>query len=292
MKHVCQNIGFDWSSQRKKLKKDGQPTARYHVWGCSDLTIPIHGVDQDVIVIPVTSINGWLFQINPENIKNEIVKDKLIKYQKECFQVLYDYWNKGVAINPKLIRSSEDAIAAIMGQTDKLLGAVRQNLKMIQEQVAILQPKADYYDICMNVAGLKTVGQFARTLAGNIGRNKLFNYMNLDGMIFKSKSRGTWEPYQKYINQGYLEYKIGVTPNGREYGQVYITPKGELFIFKHLQHDGWIPKDTMYQYIELQIEENIKQLDTIEESTANLLSGEPDKIVDTDIKIPRGATIQ
>lgn len=113
MKHICQNIGFDWSNQRKKLKENGIPTDRYQVWGCSDITIPIHGIDQTVIVIPVRNINGWLFNINPEKIRDQKVKEKLIRYQKECFEVLYKYWNEGSVVNPRM----SDNPLAVMNPT-------------------------------------------------------------------------------------------------------------------------------------------------------------------------------
>ncbi|MFS9904411.1 phage antirepressor N-terminal domain-containing protein, partial [Salmonella enterica] len=38
--------------------------------------------------------------ISPNKVKPEI-RDKVIRYQEECDDVLYDYWTKGVVINPR-----------------------------------------------------------------------------------------------------------------------------------------------------------------------------------------------
>lgn len=107
MKHVCQSIGIAWSGQHNKLKENGKNTDRYHVWGCQELLITTNGVEKETIVIPVNNINGWLLQLNPKNLRSDKIRQKLIRYQKECFQVLYDYWNKGAAVNPRIEQSSD-----------------------------------------------------------------------------------------------------------------------------------------------------------------------------------------
>lgn len=53
-----------------------------------------------MLCIPLKKLNGWLFSINPEKVRADI-RDKLIKYQEECFTVLHDYWTKGQVVNPR-----------------------------------------------------------------------------------------------------------------------------------------------------------------------------------------------
>ena len=43
---------------------------------------------------------AWLYSIHANKVKPEI-RDTVIKYQEECDDVLWDYWTKGVAINPR-----------------------------------------------------------------------------------------------------------------------------------------------------------------------------------------------
>lgn len=95
MKPVVDNIGLSWSSQVQKLLK---------------MKDKFNYVDIDMVAgdmkkrlmgcIPLKKLNGWLFSINPEKVRADI-RDKLIKYQEECFTVLYDYWTKGKAENPR-----------------------------------------------------------------------------------------------------------------------------------------------------------------------------------------------
>lgn len=44
--------------------------------------------------LPAKYILAWLLNINPNNV-NDDAKEVLIKYQSECYDVIYDYFNGG-----------------------------------------------------------------------------------------------------------------------------------------------------------------------------------------------------
>ncbi|EII5140137.1 phage antirepressor N-terminal domain-containing protein, partial [Salmonella enterica] len=94
MRKIVENIGIDWTGQSVKLRKQKEK------FGCRDISIPSKGGIQKMLCIPLKKLNGWLFSINPEKVRADI-RDKLIQYQEECFTVLYDYWTKGKAENPR-----------------------------------------------------------------------------------------------------------------------------------------------------------------------------------------------
>lgn len=94
MRPIVENIGIDWAGQTVKLKKQKEK------FGCCDIATPSNGGVQSMLCLPLKKLNGWLFSINPERVRADI-KDKLIQYQDECFSVLYDYWTKGEAVNPR-----------------------------------------------------------------------------------------------------------------------------------------------------------------------------------------------
>lgn len=94
MRPIVENIGIDWAGQTVKLKKQKEK------FGCCDIATPSNGGVQSMLCLPLKKLNGWLFSINPERVRADI-KGKLIQYQDECFSVLYDYWTKGEAVNPR-----------------------------------------------------------------------------------------------------------------------------------------------------------------------------------------------
>ncbi|ENX5702935.1 phage antirepressor N-terminal domain-containing protein [Salmonella enterica] len=95
MKPIVENLGMSWSTQQTKLMK------QISKFNCVHMNmVAADGKLRKLLCLPLKKLNGWLFSINPEKVRADI-RDKLIKYQEECFTVLHDYWTKGKAENPR-----------------------------------------------------------------------------------------------------------------------------------------------------------------------------------------------
>lgn len=92
MKPICENIGLDWKSQYSRMKRDNVLNSTMVI-----ITIVAEdGKKREMICLPIEYLNGWLFGIDINRCKPEI-RDTLIKYKKECYQALHDYWFNGKA---------------------------------------------------------------------------------------------------------------------------------------------------------------------------------------------------
>ena len=91
MKPICENIGLAWEPQVLRIKRDEVLSQ-----GMIVMIIPTNGGNQNMICLPIEYLNGWLFGIDINRCNPEI-RDTLIKYKKECYQALYDYWFNGKA---------------------------------------------------------------------------------------------------------------------------------------------------------------------------------------------------
>ena len=87
MKPIIKGMGLDWASQFTKLKK------RFSK-GIVEIAIPSKGGEQSMICLAMHKLTGWLYSIMPNKVKPEI-RDKVIQYQEECDDVLYEYWSTG-----------------------------------------------------------------------------------------------------------------------------------------------------------------------------------------------------
>ena len=86
MKPICENIGLDWEAQRQRIKRN-------HVLsqGAFIIKVPSNGGNQQVVCLPFGMLNGWLMGVDANKVRPEI-KDTLIKYQLECYDVLYKHF--------------------------------------------------------------------------------------------------------------------------------------------------------------------------------------------------------
>lgn len=104
IKPICEALGIDIESQRKKIKEHPilSSTAVLSTVVASD------GKVREMCCIPFDFVFGWLFTINPANIKEES-REGLIKYQQECYHVLYEYFTSYASfVNQKQKRQAED----------------------------------------------------------------------------------------------------------------------------------------------------------------------------------------
>ena len=87
MKPICENIGLDWDGQRQRIKRN-------HVLNSTACMIKVvaqDNKDREVLALPFSMLNGWLLGVDANKVKPEI-KDTLVKYQLECYDVLYKHF--------------------------------------------------------------------------------------------------------------------------------------------------------------------------------------------------------
>lgn len=91
MKPIVEGMGMTWQSQHRKLMERFKTCI-------IEMMIQLPGDTQRrlVICLALRKLAGWLQTISPNKVRPEI-RDKVIKYQEECDDVLYDYWTKGKA---------------------------------------------------------------------------------------------------------------------------------------------------------------------------------------------------
>ncbi|ENB8565702.1 TPA: phage antirepressor N-terminal domain-containing protein [Escherichia coli] len=102
MKPVVEGMGMTWQSQHRKLMERFKTCI-------IEMMIQLPGDTQRrlVICLALRKLAGWLQTINPNKVKPEI-RDRVIQYQEECDDVLYEYWTKGFVVNPRRMSVMEE----------------------------------------------------------------------------------------------------------------------------------------------------------------------------------------
>ena len=91
------------------------------------------------------------------------------------------------------------------------------------------RPKAKTLDQITASNKLVDIGQAAKILGLDFGRNTLFSYLRFKGIFFKNRN----EPKQSYINRGYFEIKEEwIEEKNYLAVKVYVTQKGIDFLSK------------------------------------------------------------
>ncbi|MEG2445391.1 MAG: phage antirepressor N-terminal domain-containing protein [Acinetobacter sp.] len=144
MKPICENIGLDWNSQKKRINRNAVLSK-----GKVMMTSPSNGGDQEYIALPLGMLNGWLMGVDANKVRPEI-KDTLVKYQLECYDVLYKHF---VPKPPKQIDMSmyvsKDVHNKLSLKYHRMFREYDDMIDTMRTQVEAMQRKCRRYDFKM-----------------------------------------------------------------------------------------------------------------------------------------------
>lgn len=136
MRPVVEGMGLDWKSQHAKLT--GSRFA-----GCVvEITTQLPGGTQSrsMTSISLKKLPGWIMTIHPNKAK-ESARAKIIAFQTECDDILWKYWNDGLAVNPRafavnpgdtLTQTQQDTIRGLLQTKANTLPKAQQAAFMVK----------------------------------------------------------------------------------------------------------------------------------------------------------------
>jgi len=240
MKSVVENMGLDWSSQSSRLKSNSKK------FDYGDIAIVAgDGRLRNMGCIPIRKLNGWLFTVNPNNIKNNKTRKKVEEYQEECFHVLHGYWfGKKVSQEElKLPQNYREALKALLYEVEEK--------EKLQEKIEADKPLVEFAGKIQESNDAISIGEFSKILSKNgymIGQNNLFKKLRELKLIFISNRKNI--PYQSAVNSGWFKYdEFSKEVIKDETGEVInklctkitVTGKGQVYISNRLKNTDLVP---------------------------------------------------
>lgn len=143
MKPIVVNMGLDWKSQHSKLAE------RFSSVMVEITTTGGDGKQYEMSCLPLRKLAAWLYSISPNKVKPEL-RDKIIRYQEECDDALWDYWTKGSVSRPgantvnQQIAMSRHRVALLekllKTRDNTLRAAFHEQLAMVSQQLGLSVP--------------------------------------------------------------------------------------------------------------------------------------------------------
>jgi len=91
IKPICQAIGVAFASQFSKLKEDATLASVVML----SVTTGTDGKQYEMVCLPLMYVYGWLFTINPKNVKEE-AQENIVNYRRECYETLYNHFTNSL----------------------------------------------------------------------------------------------------------------------------------------------------------------------------------------------------
>lgn len=131
---ICDNLGVTLAGQRERINRD--PVL---VEAVTSVSVTLTQQSRDMLCLPLKYVPGWLFGINADRVKPEL-RDKIIQYQKECYEVLAEAFVEGrLTADPsfdELLRADSPAAQAYR--------MARALMEMARQQLILESRLADH----------------------------------------------------------------------------------------------------------------------------------------------------
>ena len=97
MRPIVEYLGLDWTGQYQRIQRD--PVLSEAAQGVGVTTTPSPdgrgGGEQEMLCLPIEMLHGWLFGVSVNRVREEL-RDKIIRYQRECYRVLWEAFQRDV----------------------------------------------------------------------------------------------------------------------------------------------------------------------------------------------------
>lgn len=199
---ICDLLGVAWRAQLRRINDDAvlSDAAR-------GVTVTItpkgRAQRQEMICLPLNYLNGWLFGINAKRVK-ESVKDQLIRYQRDCYDVLFEAFQAGqlsvsdddlsdiVAIDPEAVEALRIAESVV-----KLARSHVRLLRQVQShetRLSAIEAELGHDDRFITVSQAEQISQAVKAIAlifsKNTGRNE---YGGVYGELYRQFSINSYK---------------------------------------------------------------------------------------------------
>jgi len=137
---------------------------------------------------------------------------------------------QGVQVRDYFIRMELIVQTEFYQQIPKTLPEAYRKLAEMEEQKAIMAPKAEVYDALMSSEDLVDMSEFVKAADIGFGRNTAFRVLRELRVL-----RPNNQPYQDYVSRGYFKLVEQPFTRGGEQGiniKTMITAKGQEYLIK------------------------------------------------------------
>jgi hypothetical protein len=133
---ICGLLGVAWDPQRRRISRD--PVLNEAAKGVTVTVTPSSkdnrgGGPQVMICLPLKYLPGFLFGLNSNRVKEEL-REKIIRYQKECYDVLAEAFQEGLLTSEPSFSELLDTADPDIVQAYQIAQAV---VKLARNQIMI-----------------------------------------------------------------------------------------------------------------------------------------------------------
>lgn len=139
LRPLCDYLGVSYNGQRERIERDAVLSKKLQ-----PVVVTTAGGPQEMQCLSLDYLNGWLFGINANRVKEEI-RERVIRYQEECYQVLRDAFQEPLATGPlsqvEQLGHALITLAREQREFDRRLDTAEEEIEAVKTRVVSLQER-------------------------------------------------------------------------------------------------------------------------------------------------------
>lgn len=125
IKPICEALEIDYPRQFSKIKEDEFLSSVVALTP----TTGADGKTYEMVCLPFEFVFGWLFTINPKNVKEE-AREAVAKYRVECYRALFEYFTEPATF----LKQKQEMIDKYLEEYDSARTNFRDAKKIMDEK--------------------------------------------------------------------------------------------------------------------------------------------------------------
>ncbi len=150
LRPICTALGLSWPGQQQRVNRDS-------VLSSEVMSVCVTHTDidpssrqprtSDMLCIPLDFLSGFLFGVNASRVKPEI-KDRLIRYQRECYRVLAEAFQSGRLTSDTTYTDimESGSAAAVAYRMASAVAEIARNQFLLEQQYETLSIRTDAHE--------------------------------------------------------------------------------------------------------------------------------------------------
>lgn len=206
IKPISDYLGLRWSGQFERIRRDPVLSEEAKLIRVTRINSESQRGRPDSLCLPLEYLPGWLFGIDANRVKSEL-RDGIIRYQRECFRILWQAFQSRAATSnviPQLV--------ADQAETHARVGNLERDVKVIDQSVKEIRV------ILSEIRGLSSTHRAtAQKMVNEISRISGVKHLHIwtdlkDTFHVASYTDipdGKWPEVQKWLQQRLDTAKLG-----------------------------------------------------------------------------------
>lgn len=189
----------------------------------------------------IQDVTGWSRKVTPV-VDYSAMPKSTIELAESWVQALKESESLRVALEQS--RHENTALTEEVRWTAKLVDEYHDTNQVLVENVNKYKPKAQDYDLLEGREGFISGQELVKRLAvKNFSVRKLYDLLRENRILFKAKGDTLNQPYQRYIDNGWIKIRDVECPDGKKRPAPVFSWKAVVKIVKLMKSTGWLPQD-------------------------------------------------